>query len=91
MPYTIYKSDGSMLVDIQDNTIDNISSDLYLVGQNAINYGQYLDQNFINLLERFSNSSAPAIPLHGQLWYDTALKSFLMIRRPPRSTPRLNR
>jgi hypothetical protein len=42
-----------------------------LVGKNYAGYGQFLDTNFIHLLENSSNTTAPATPLTGQLWWDS--------------------
>jgi hypothetical protein len=41
-----------------------------LVGKNYAGYGEFLDENFIHLLENGSNTTAPAAPLTGQLWWD---------------------
>lgn len=73
MTYTINKADGSPLVIIDDNTINTTASSLSLVGRNAINFGQAINQNFVNLLQNFANASAPKNVLTGQLWYDTKL------------------
>ncbi len=50
-----------------------------LIGKNYAGYGQFLDDNFIHLLENSANTTAPAAPLTGQLWWDstnTALKVY---------------
>jgi hypothetical protein len=73
MSYTISTTSGSTPIVIQDTTIDNTSTDLTLLGKNISNYGQYINQNFVNLLENFANTSAPTQPITGQLWYDTSL------------------
>ena len=73
MSYTISTTSGSTPIVIQDTQIDNISTDLTLIGKNVSNYGQYINQNFVNLLENFANTSAPTQPITGQLWYDTSL------------------
>jgi hypothetical protein len=41
-----------------------------LVGKNYAGYGEFLDENFIHLLENGSNTTAPSAPLTGQLWWD---------------------
>jgi hypothetical protein len=41
-----------------------------LVGKNYAGYGEFLDENFIHLLENSADSSAPGAPLTGQLWWD---------------------
>jgi len=70
MSYTITYSNGANSIVIADGTIDN-STSLSLVGKNYPNYGQYLDQNFVYLLENFSNGSQPTNPVTGQIWYNT--------------------
>jgi hypothetical protein len=43
---------------------------MILVGKNYAGYGEFLDENFIHLLENGSNTTAPGAPLTGQLWWD---------------------
>jgi hypothetical protein len=45
---------------------------MILVGKNYAGYGEFLDENFIHLLENGSNATAPGAPLTGQLWWDSA-------------------
>jgi hypothetical protein len=44
---------------------------MVLVGKNYAGYGEFLDTNFIHLLESSSNTTAPGAPLEGQLWWDS--------------------
>jgi len=44
---------------------------MVLIGKNYAGYGQFLDTNYIHLLENSSNSTAPGAPLEGQLWWDS--------------------
>jgi hypothetical protein len=69
MAYTINLTDGSIFATIADGTI-NTSSSMILVGKNYAGYGEFLDENFIHLLENGSNNTAPGAPLTGQLWWD---------------------
>ena len=69
MAYTINLTDGAVFATITDGTI-NTSSSMTLVGKNYAGYGEFLDENFIHLLENGSNTTAPAAPLTGQLWWD---------------------
>jgi len=70
MAYTITLTDGTIFATIADGTI-NTSSSMTLVGKNYAGYGQFLDTNYIRLLESGSNSTAPSAPLTGQLWWNT--------------------
>jgi len=70
MSYTINHANGANPIIIADGTINN-STSLTLVGKNTPNYGQYLDQNFLYMLENFANGGQPSSPITGQLWYDT--------------------
>jgi len=72
MSYQINKTDGSLLVDLVDGQIDSNSTNLVLVGRNYTGYGEIFNENFVRLLENFSNSAAPSNPLKGQTWWDTA-------------------
>jgi hypothetical protein len=71
MAYTIIKSDGTILTTIADGTINTTSTSLQLPGRNYAGYGQYLDTNFVHMVENFSSTTPPANPLMGQLWFDT--------------------
>ncbi len=71
MSYKLNKTDGSLLVDLVDGQLDTTSSDLTLIGRNYSGFGEVLNENFIQLLENFSNSAAPTNPIRGQLWFDT--------------------
>jgi hypothetical protein len=69
MAYTINLTDGTIFATIADGTI-NTSSSMTLIGKNYAGYGDFLDENFIHLLENGSNTTAPGAPLTGQLWWD---------------------
>ena len=71
MAYTINLTDGTIFATIADGTI-NTTSSMILVGKNYAGYGEFLDENFIHLLENGSNTTAPGAPLAGQLWWDSA-------------------
>ena len=69
MAYTINKADGTTLTVLDDATVDNTTS-LTLVGRNYVGYGEIQNENFVFLLENFSNDNPPATPLEGQVWFD---------------------
>lgn len=71
MAYTVNKTDGSIFAVVADGTL-NADSNVTLVGKNFAGYGQFLNENFVQLLENAANTSAPSSPLTGQLWYDTS-------------------
>jgi hypothetical protein len=71
MSYTILKTDGTTLTQIIDGSIDQVSSDLTLIGKNSSSYGVFINDNFVHLLENFANTSQPNYPIVGQLWFDT--------------------
>jgi hypothetical protein len=72
MPYTIIKTDGTVVTDILDNSVDKVSTSLTLVGKSTQNYGLEFNQNFVKLLENFASTTAPNSPIRGQIWYDTS-------------------
>ena len=72
MAYTIRLTNGSTLTTIADGTVNTTSSDLTLIGKNYAGYGQFIAENFVHLLEHFSDSTEPTQPLTGQIWWDTA-------------------
>ena len=70
MAYTINLTNGTTFATITDGTV-NTASSMTLIGKNYAGYGQFLDDNFIHLLENSANSTAPTAPLTGQLWWDS--------------------
>jgi hypothetical protein len=74
MAYTLNLTNGSVLVVLADGTTDTSSTNLTLIGKNSSGYGEALNENVIKILENFSNSTAPTIPLQGQLWWDSTNK-----------------
>jgi hypothetical protein len=69
MAYTINLTDGTIFATIPDGQV-NTNSSMVLVGKNYAGYGEFLDENFIHLLENGANTTAPSSPLAGQLWWD---------------------
>lgn len=80
MTVTINKTNGTVLTTIADGAINTSVTDLTLVGNLYRNYGELVNENFVKLLENFSNSTSPTTPLEGQIWYDTANKSIKVYR-----------
>lgn len=70
MAYIINRFDGTQLAVIDDGVL-NTSSSLGLIGRNYTGYGETQNENFIWLLENFSNPTPPSKPLSGQIWYDS--------------------
>ena len=70
MTYNIVLTNGNMLTTVVDSTVDETSSSITLVGRDYSNYGTFLNENFIHIMENFANTSAPANALVGQLWWD---------------------
>lgn len=72
MSYIINKTDGTVLTEVVDGTIDQVSTDITLVGKNATSYGESVNENFVKILENFASTTQPNNPIKGQLWYDTS-------------------
>jgi hypothetical protein len=78
MPYSITKTNGTAIT-VEDGSTNTSSSSLTLIGKNYPGYGVFLNQNFVRLLENFSNSASPdtvtgSPALQGQLWWDSTNK-----------------
>lgn len=73
MPYILNKTNGTALITVDDAKIDT-STDLTFVGRNYAGYGEIVNENFLKLLENFSNTTPPPKPLIGQLWFDSTNK-----------------
>jgi len=73
MPYTVNKTNSSSSPNqytVQDGVV-NTQTDLSLIGKGYAGYGESIAENFLHLLENFSNTSAPGKPIQGQLWWDS--------------------
>lgn len=71
MSYIINKTDGSVLTEVVDGTVDQVTTDLTLIGKNSSSYGEFFNENLVHLLENFANTTQPNNPIAGQLWFDT--------------------
>jgi len=70
MAYILNKTNGSVVAIVQDASLDT-TTDLTFLGRNYAGYGEIQNENFLKLLENFSNSTEPSKPIEGQLWYDS--------------------
>jgi hypothetical protein len=73
MAYTVNKSNSSSSPNsytVQDGVV-NTQTDLSLIGKGYAGYGETIAENFLHLLENFSNTTAPTKPIQGQLWWDS--------------------
>ena len=72
MAYTINRTDGSILCIIPTGGSNTTATTLALFGQNALDYGQQIDENFVYILENSASTTPPVKPMTGQLWFNTA-------------------
>jgi hypothetical protein len=73
MSYRINHYNGSLVVNLNDGTVDN-TLDITLVGKNYAGYGTTQNENFVYLLENFANITPPPRPVSGQVWFDSGNK-----------------
>jgi len=73
MSYILTKTNGATLTVVNDGSIDQ-TTNLKFVGKNYAGYGQIENENFLRLLENFSNNVSPDKPISGQLWYNVSSK-----------------
>ena len=71
MSYIINNSRGNVIAIVADGTVNTTATDLTLVGRGVTNYGTAESENYVYLLENFANSTAPLLPILGQLWYNS--------------------
>jgi hypothetical protein len=72
MAYTVNKTNSSATPNsytVQDSIL-NTQTDIPFVGKGYAGYGEVIAENFLHLLENFSNTTAPTKPIKGQLWFD---------------------
>ena len=70
MAYQINKTDGTIVATVADGQVDNLSTDITLIGKNYSGFGEALNENFVKLLENFSSTTQPEHPIKGQIWFD---------------------
>ena len=70
MSYRLNRTDGQLLVDLTDGILDTTTTDITLIGKNYKGFGEFINENFIGLLENFASTSQPANPMVGQIWFD---------------------
>lgn len=58
-------------ITVEDQTLNQETS-MTFVGKNFPGYGTYIAENFLHLLENFSNNTAPSNPVQGQLWFNNS-------------------
>jgi hypothetical protein len=71
MAYIINKTNGEELVTISDGVVETDSTSISLIGKNVSNFGDAQNENFLHMLENFSNTSEPPRSLKGQLWFNS--------------------
>jgi hypothetical protein len=69
MAYTVNNFNGAFLTTVADGTIDT-TTDIRFVGKNYAGYGELQNENFLHLMENFSNTTPPPKAVIGQIWYD---------------------
>ena len=73
MAYTVNKTNSSASPNsytVTDGVV-NTQTDLSFIGKSYAGYGETIAENFLHLLENFSNTSEPTKPIVGQLWWDS--------------------
>ena len=73
MAYTVNKTNSSASPNLYtvNNSVVNTETDISFIGKGYAGYGETVAENFLHLLENFSNTSAPTKPIAGQLWWDS--------------------
>ena len=69
MIYTVNFTDTSKNpILVEPGELDK-STSISLVGKNYTRYGEVFAENFVHLMENFSNDLPPTNPIEGQIWY----------------------
>ena len=69
LPFTDNANKGDITV--TENSFNNTDTSLTFPGRLVSDYGEFVNTNFLHLLENFANVNPPSNPVEGQLWYDT--------------------
>ena len=70
MSYVINNSRGNIVAIVPDGTINTTATSVNLVGRGVTSYGLSENENYVVILENFCNTTAPLLPITGQLWYN---------------------
>jgi len=74
--YTLHKSDltkySSQAINVPQGGTNDTDTSLTFIGPASPSFGVAINEDFLYLLENFANSTPPANPTEGQLWYDTS-------------------
>jgi microcystin-dependent protein len=71
MSYTLSQTDGTPLLILADGIVDVNKTSISLIGKNVSNFGDAQNENFLRMLENFSNTTEPKGELlKGQIWYN---------------------
>jgi hypothetical protein len=76
MTYSVKNSAQTTTYTVNDNTENTVNTSLTFIGKNYAGYGLALNENFLYLLENFSNTvgNYPSNPVPGQLFWDNTNK-----------------
>jgi microcystin-dependent protein len=71
MSYTLTQTDGEPVLVLADGIVNTDKTSISLIGKNVSNFGDAQNENFLHMLEHFSNVSQPKGDLlKGQIWYN---------------------
>lgn len=65
-----YSADKPPII-VRQSTVDSTSTSLELMGRFRTNWGTYLLEGLIRILENFAGDSSPLHPTIGQIWFNT--------------------
>lgn len=73
-PYDINLYDGTSLLTIDPGGLNTTSTHLSLPGAGRLDYGEYMLENIVHLMENFASITEPSVSeaVVGELWYDKA-------------------
>ena len=85
MAYDVTKTDGTRLTIVADRQVNN-TVPIKLIGKNYAGYGELMAENLVQMLEHFSNPTAPINPIVGQFWWNSS-ENVLYVCAPSLSGP----
>lgn len=75
MTYRVnYTDDTKSPIIVQDGDVDT-TTNIAMVGRGYTGFGEVVAENFLHLLENFSDETPPSRPVEGQIWYNNANSS----------------
>lgn len=78
MPHLVFRADGTLLTQVEDEGVNTTATSLGLPGVRSPVQGEVINQNLVRIVENFASTADPQSPVRGQMWFST-LDNFMAV------------